>query len=174
VRPDSPRLWPFERSDSERQWQELLADVRKLRIRWDEGAQKYTFLDGTTLPPRPEVQYRRHTWLLPVPWARHARLELERRDSRFVTATLIGFGLEIDFAPGFYVEVVDVTSGRTVRHLPVPPARAPLEVLQTEYGPLHGPSGFFEEDLVRLDAGSTVRLTLDLGERRIVGPVVTP
>ena len=67
-----------------------------------EPYQEGNLLDRLSRRSTLEVQYRHHAWLLPVPWASHASLELERRDSRFVAAKLIGWGLKIDFAPGFY------------------------------------------------------------------------
>ena len=39
-----------------------LADVARLKIRWDRKADKYTFLDGTTLPEPKPTNYRREIW----------------------------------------------------------------------------------------------------------------
>jgi hypothetical protein len=42
--------------------QQIMGGAAKLQIRWDPKQNKYTFLDGTSLPETPPKQYRQHVW----------------------------------------------------------------------------------------------------------------
>ncbi|HEY2413596.1 MAG TPA: hypothetical protein VGI40_15205 [Pirellulaceae bacterium] len=73
--------------DEEAKRQQILAKALALKIRWDATKDDYTFLDGTTLPPRKIVHYRRETW---KPEISGLKVEgaIERRNPLWVEVSL--------------------------------------------------------------------------------------
>ena len=53
--------WCCDGEDDKRA-KKIIAEASSLKIRWDTKSDKYTFLDGTTLPEPKRVFYRRETW----------------------------------------------------------------------------------------------------------------
>jgi len=65
--PKSPLAPELAEEEVSRRWEQIVEEVSRLDIRWDEEKNLYTFRDGTHLPERPVKHYRREIWEPEVP-----------------------------------------------------------------------------------------------------------
>jgi hypothetical protein len=88
VEPDMHgNLLPRRGRDAQERRKKIIDEATNLKIRWEPKGNRYTFLDGKTLP-EPEVkQYRRETWQPEVP-GREVKVILERQDRRFLSISV--------------------------------------------------------------------------------------
>jgi hypothetical protein len=88
--PDRSRVFPWGPKGAA-QRQKTLSDVASLKIHWNPSENRYTFLDGKSLPPRPVKVYRREVWIPEVP-GRRVKFSLARESSRDVSVEIMERG----------------------------------------------------------------------------------
>lgn len=94
--------------DAPARWAALRRTVAAIHPRWNDRLGTYTFPDGTTLRPAPEVPLRRARWSFAAPCVT-GRVVLQRRSRRFAGVEVYVGG--IPCKADLTVRVLDVTGG---------------------------------------------------------------
>ncbi len=157
-------LLPWGRDAAEaKRAEKILADVSKLKIRWDAKSDQYTFLDGTTLPEPKREFYRRETWK-PMAANLDVTLIVERTSPRYVSIDFVK-----NCGPGKSAYAV----------LGIYDAKAKKNVLAKFVAAGSGIFGgenstSFSSQRLELPAGREIRAELTVGGKTQVGPTLKP
>ncbi|HEX5272909.1 MAG TPA: hypothetical protein VFW33_20570, partial [Gemmataceae bacterium] len=142
-------------------WAKASADVGKLDIRWDARNAKYTFRDGSTLPPPP--RYPRIVWEVKE-FDTEATLTIERQDEDAVNISLMEPTVKGPPVPQPSLRVYRVKDkGAALVEFPDVGERG-----DGGGGALRSRRG------VRLPDGEDVRVEVTLGKESVTSPVYRP
>jgi hypothetical protein len=144
-------------------WKEACAAVDKLGVRWDAKKVKYTFPDGSTLPPPP--RYKRLTWEIKK-FDTTATLTIQRQDEEVVNFDLYEEAVNGPPVPQSSLRVFRVKNKEeTLATFPKVGFRVPAN---------HGGSSWQGRHGVELPVGQSVQVELKLGSKSVLSPIYKP
>ncbi len=162
-------------NDIDARWQAVRAEIRKLRVRWDEATDRYVFADGSSLPPRLAPQYQREIWELPLAHTTEAKLILERQSADHVRVELrvsVGPGQRL---PAANLRLVAAESHALIAELDLPgQGKAAPASSNATWSTSGSGAGIVQSRIIALAEGKGVVAELVRGKKREKSSILTP
>lgn len=169
---ESRELLPWGQREAAKR-KRILDEMTALKVRWETAKNDYTFLDGTTLPPRKVIHYRRDVWR-PNVTELNAECAIERRNASWVEVSL-----RESFGPGkpergssfraFRVSRPNEALAQFTRR-PDPRNKLVAEPNLAQERSWRS----FSYDVVELNEGEEIQIELRLDDRVILSPKFKP